>query len=268
MDDGEIEVLKSEPWTRVAKVSEEGRLLVRKTYSYPPHRCWRTILQPSRAEREARALRAAEAAGVPCLKVVHSGSRRRLGSVLACWITTVFEAHTTPLRDYLRQPPRTSHPGGWPRLRRRLGIGLAGLVRDLHQAGVLWLTLTPRNLLVKGRPEDVNLLLSDMPKAICFRNSMVGRGAAGLDLFDMCFAPQRRLQFSRADRLAMLIRYCGGDRATARRLWRRLCRRTKIGNTLRRRLLTALTRVGLVPTANRDDQRPGDPHRAQQAREL
>jgi len=250
MDDGEIEVLKNEPWTRVAKVSEEGRLLVRKTYTYPAHRCWRTILQRPRAEREARALGVAEAAGIPCLRPVQFGGRRRLGGVVSSWITTVFEDHTRPLRDYLRQPPPTSVPGGWSRLRRRLGIAMAGLVRDLHQAGVVWLTLTPRNFLVKGQPEAATLLVSDMPKAICFPKSMVGKGAARLDLFDMCFAPARRLQFSRADRLGMLIRYCDGDRTAARRLWRRLCRRTKIGNTLRRRLLTGLTRVGLVPTAN------------------
>lgn len=249
MDDGEIEVLKSEPWTRVVKVSEGGRLLVRKTYTYPARRRWQTILQPPRAQREARALGAAEAAGVPCLKVVQFGGRRRLGSVVTSWITTVFENHTRPLRDYLLQPPATSHPGGWPRLRRRLGIAMAGLTRDLHRAGVLWLTLTPRNFLVKGPPEAANLLVSDMPKAICLGGSIVGTGAGSLDLYDMCFAPQRRLQFTSSDRLAMLIRYCDGDRARARRLWSRLCRRSRFGNTLRRRLLTALTRLGLVPTA-------------------
>lgn len=248
MDDGEIEILKSEPWTRVAKIAEAGRLLVRKTYTYPPQRRWRTILQASRAEREAFGLRAAEAAGIPCLRTVRCGARRRLGGVLSCWITTVFEAHTTPLRHYLRHPPATSCPGGWPRLRRRLGRTMAGLVRDLHHAGVLWLTFTPRNVLVKGPPEDRNLLVSDMPKALCFGSGMLGTRGADLDVYDLCFAPQRRLQFTRGDRLAMLIRYCGSDRASARRLWRRLCRRTRFGNTLRRRLLTGLTRVGLVRT--------------------
>jgi len=250
MDDGEIEVLKSEPWTLVAKVSEEGRLLVRKTYTYPARRAWRTLLQQSRAEREARALRATRAAGIPCLTAVRCGAQRRLGQVISCWITTVFEADCTPLRDYLRQPPEIPYPGGWPRLRRHLGLGMAQLVRALHQAGVLWLTLNPRNVLVRGRPQDAGLLRCDMPKAIRFPDSMLGSRSAGLDLFDLCFAQSRRLQFTRGDRLAMLIRYCGGDRATARRLWRSLCRRTKTGNTLRRRLLTVLTRVGLVPTAH------------------
>ncbi len=249
MDDGEIQVLKSEPGTRVAKVSEEGQLLVRKTYIYPLHRRWRTILQVSRAEREALGLRAAEAAGVPCLRAVRFGGKRLLGGVLTCWITTVFEDQTTPLRDYLREPPATTHPGGWPRLRRRLGVTMAGLVRDLHGAGVLWLTFTPRNVLVKGPPEDLNLLVSDMPKSLRFGKSMLQTRAAELDLYDLCFAPQRRVQFTRPDRLAMLIRYCVGDRAAARRIWRRLCRRRRFGNTFRRRLLTGLTRLGLVRTA-------------------
>ncbi|MHC4515209.1 MAG: lipopolysaccharide kinase InaA family protein [Planctomycetota bacterium] len=250
MKKGEIEVLKSEPWTRVAKVSEAGRLLVRKTYTYPAHRSWRTLLQRSRAEREASALRAAEAAGISCLTAVRCGAQRHLGRVVSCWITTVFEADCTPLRDYLRQPPETPYPGGWPRLRRRLGLGMAALVRALHRAGVLWLTLTPRNVLVRGRPEDAALLLCDMPKAIRFPDSMLGSRSAGLDLFDLCFAQSRRLQFTRGDRLAMLIRYCGGDRATARRWWRALCSRTRTGNILRRRLVTVLTRVGLIPTTH------------------
>lgn len=249
MDDGEILVLKSEPGTRVARVSEKGRLLVQKTYTYPPAWRWRTILQPSRAEREARGLRAAAAAGIPCLQVIRIGGQRYLGTVLHCSITTLFEADTTPLRDYLRTSPATSYHGGWPRLRRDLGLAMAGLVRDLHQAGILWLTLTPRNFLVKGPPEDLHLLVSDMPKALCFETSILGRSAARVDLYDMCFSPQRRVQFTGTDRLAMLIRYCAGDRSTARVLWRRLRRRTKFGNTIRRRLLTVLTRLRLVRTA-------------------
>jgi hypothetical protein len=250
MDDQEIEVLKSEPWTRVTKIPDDGRVVVEKTYFYPPYLSWRTILQPSRAEREACGLRAAEAAGVPCLRVVRVGGKRRLGCVLSSSITTLFEADTTPLRDYLLHPPATSYPGGWVRLRRQLGIAMAGLVHDLHQAGILWLTVTPRNFLVKGPPEDIHLLVSDMPKAICLPESMLRTPAAGVDLYDLCFAPQRRLLFTSRDRLAMLIRYCDGDRPSARKLWRRLCRRNRFGNTLRRRLLTALTRVGLVPTVH------------------
>ncbi|MEE9127886.1 MAG: lipopolysaccharide kinase InaA family protein [Planctomycetota bacterium] len=246
---GEVEVLKSEPWTRIVKVAEDDRLLVRKTYRYPLHRSWRTLLQRSRAEREALALKATQAAGICCLTVVRFGTKRRLGGVVECWITTVFEPDCAPFRDYLHKPPETRMAGGWPRLRRRLGRQAAALLKDLHGAGVLWLTVTPRNVLVRGRPEDASLLLCDMPKAIRLRRNMWATYWAGLDLFDMCFASHRRLQFTRTDRLAMLIRYCGGDRTSARRLWRALRRRTEIGNTFRRRLLTGLTRIGLVPTA-------------------
>jgi hypothetical protein len=251
MDDSQTQILKSEPLTRVARVSEEGRQLVQKTYTYPAQWRWRTFLQPSRGAREAWGLRAAAAAGVPCLQVVRVGEQRRFGFVLSSSITTVFEADTTPFRDYLREPPDTPYPGGWPRLRRDLGIAMAGLVHDLHQAGILWLTITPRNVLVKGPPEDVQLLVSDTPKALCLPRSVLGTPTADVDLYDMCFAPMRRVLFTRSDRLRMLIRYCDGDRAKARRLWRRLSRRSRFANTLRRRLLTALTQMGLVPTVQR-----------------
>ncbi len=109
----------------------------------------------------------------------------------------------------------------------------------MHRAGILWCTLTPRNVLVQGEPGCERLLVCDMPAALCFSGSIVGTRRALLDLWDASASQSRRRELTRGDRLALLLAYADGDRALARRSWRALVRRPRWRNRAGKALLRA-----------------------------
>ncbi|HLQ37762.1 MAG TPA: hypothetical protein VK348_08175, partial [Planctomycetota bacterium] len=105
-----------------------------------------------------------------------------------------------------------------------------------------------------GDPARADLLLCDLPAAVHFRRTIHGAAIALLDLFDAAGSPSRRRDFSAAERLRLLTAYGGGDRTAARRLYRALDRRTRIGHRLRKNFVMAL-RTYILPAAVPD--RPG-----------
>jgi hypothetical protein len=228
-------VLKDEWAATVEVVSVEGVGVVFKTYRNPRLLLWRTFLQRSRAEREFTNLHATFDAGVASVEPLGWNETRWFGCVEACWIATRFVPSARPVRDLLGPPALVS-----PRERRELARRIGRLLRELHLAGVLWCTMTPRNLLLSGDPYDGILSICDMPKAVRFRRSLVATRRARIDLFDACFSRQRLRQLGHRDRHALLLEYAAGDRLLARRLWLGLRRRSRMRNRLERSVLVSI----------------------------
>jgi tRNA A-37 threonylcarbamoyl transferase component Bud32 len=212
-------VLKDEPMTRV-EVHDEGAPITRvvKTYRCRPGLLWRTFLTPSRAAREFRNLSRICASGVPCVRPLKWHESRRYGCVPDSTLETEYVADAPSLKDVLATLPK-----GRPETRttrRRLVRALGTLIGCLHDAGVLGCRITPRNVLVRGAPEAADLLFVDMPAAVVGTRSRRGRFSGVVDLYDAVFSPSRCAQFTRGERLALLLAYTK-DRRVATTLWRR-----------------------------------------------
>lgn len=221
-------ILKDEPHTTVAVHDEGGRLVVEKTYVQPRWLLWRTFLTSSRAAREFRNLKLVHGAGVPCVRPLRWREQRRFGLVLGSTLWTEY-VPVPSLRQVLETRPDAQ-------ARAALAAGVGELLARLHGAGFLGGRVTPRNLLVAGEARDGRLLLVDLPAAVAFRASIHGSRSAAIDLWDAAFSASRRQEWSRAERWRLLRRYYG-EAGAARAAWRRLARRTRLGNRLRKDLL-------------------------------
>lgn len=216
-------ILKEELCARVEVLEIDGRPVVRKTYYSRPFLLWRTFLLTSRAAREYRNLAAIHAAGVACVRPVSWSETRVCGCVPSCAVLTDYVADAPSLEEVMRAPDTG--------VRRELATAVGRLIGDLHRAGIVSCRITPRNFLVPGGARSPHgLMLCDQPAAVRFRDSVVGRSAALIDLYDMAFSPSRLQMFSCTERLRMLIAYTEGERATARTLWRKLRRRPRWWN--------------------------------------
>ena len=224
------DVLKDEPYTRIVVDRTQAPPLFVKTYSNPGWLLWRTIGQASRSAREFASLEAARLGGVPCVEPVEWDERRRFCCVLHSTLTLVFEDGMSSMRDVLRGIAKRSQSTPVSLAdclqRRHCARGFGVLLRAVHEAGVLWGTVTPRNVLVRnGQIEQPSAFIAcDMPMAIRFRRPILGGRAAALDLFDAAFSPGRRSEFRRTDRMRLVMQYAQGDRVVAKALWRRLSR--------------------------------------------
>ena len=231
-------ILKEEKWTRIELLTRPdgaGRLF-RKVYRVPIGLAWRTFLRRSRARREFDNLRAVHGAGLASIEPIAWDETRRLGCVTSCEITSVFvegeSVRTTLTRDLTR------------RERRNLCRQLGELLRSFHDAGYLWLTAVPRNLI---RREDGAILLAcDMPYCLSFGRPIHGSGFALVDLFSLGFSPSRTRDLSPGERRVLLLAYCDGQRPTCRRLWRTLESRSK----LRQRIDQGMLRAGVGGALN------------------
>ncbi|MFQ5504553.1 MAG: lipopolysaccharide kinase InaA family protein [Planctomycetota bacterium] len=221
-------VIKDELCARVEVCDSSSGKVVRKTYRDRPFLLWRTFLRRARAGREFRNLSFTRDAGIPCVEPRDWGETRRLGCVPSSWLETGYVEDAIALSRVIRAMDPMDHEA--LSLRRRLAKEFGTLIRSLHQAGIVWGTLTTRNLLLVQQSERPRLLACDMPRAMRFGRSVLGTRRALVDLFNACFSPTRCREFSRSDRCAMLLCYCGGSRAELRRLWRALHGRSRWRN--------------------------------------
>lgn len=238
------DVLKDEPSARVEVLGTGDDRVVRKTYRNRGLRLLQTWLRTSRAGREFANLRAVERRGIPCTPVLACSSERRLGLVLASTIVTRYLPESRTLKSLLAD----ANTG--PTARRTLARALGELLRSLHDAGLLWCTAMPRNVLVLGPAEHGRLAVCDVPAVVVCR-AEVRPGLALVDLFDAFASPSRRIEWNATERLRALLAYHRDDRSAARATWRRLARRGPAGQRLRKNLSMAL-RTYILPRAIHD----------------
>ncbi len=211
-------ILKDEPGTRVEIRDEGGRCLVHKHHRTRRPMLWQSFLRRSRTDREFANLRAIAAAGIPCIEAIAWDERRWLGCVAECSLTTALIDDTRSLAHCLDDPDLPAQA------RRQLAVRAGQLLRQLHDAGLIWLSCAPRNFLVRGDPGTADMYLLDPPYALRLQRSVFGSAWAIVDLFPACFHAHRRRQLDAHDRRALLEAYCHGDREVTDQLWRRFDR--------------------------------------------
>lgn len=230
-------VLKDEPDTLVEQLvalaaNGGSDTIVVKTYRVHGLRWLQSWWRKSRAQREHDHLATIVRAGVPCLQPLGWSAVKRVPfGFRSSTLQTRFLADSTPLKQVLRTLGRS---GGDARIRGRLAAAMGTLVADLHQAGVLWCTPMPRNVLVQGAPVQARLAVCDTPACIRTDRSLHGSRLCRIDLFLGAFSPSRRRDWSRTERLRWLLGYTRGERAAARALWRTMARRSSLQNELER----------------------------------
>ena len=209
--------LKEEARTSIQVLRDGERC--KKTYTVPSILAWRTFLLPSRGAREYENLRAARESHLPCVAPIEWEETRRWGMVRSSALTWVF-VRGRCLRQALRQESLSQ--------RERFAVcrGLGDLLRRFHDAGHAWLTAVPRNVILPPEPDTAPLIACDLPYSLKFRQSIVGRSVARVDLFSMSFSPSRMREFSARERRFLLLSYCRGNRDECRRLLRVLNTRT------------------------------------------
>ncbi|MBX3463519.1 MAG: hypothetical protein KF830_10125 [Planctomycetes bacterium] len=247
--------LKAEPGATVELLGRGPAAVIRKTYHNRGRRWLQTFGRRSRAAREFANLSAVAAAGVLCTEALCWRERRRFGCVDESTLVTRLLPDSRPLKQVLRQlDPATQFAT------RRALIAAAGRkVARLHRHGFLWCTAMPRNVLVVGDPRAARLAVCDVPSGIIFDHALAGSSLALIDLFDAAFSPSRRADFSATERLRWLLAYCDGDRAAARRLWRRLDRRSVLRHDLGCALTMFWHLYVLLPLRRRQGHKPDSP---------
>lgn len=224
-------VLKAEDGVQVELLGPTGEAVVRKVYRNRGLRLLQSFARPSRAAREFRNLQVAAVGGLPCTPPLGFSEDRRSGCVLASTLLTLQVPDTRPLKAVLAGLPRTEMA-----LRRRLLAEMGRLLARLHGIGLLWCASMPRNFLLEGPAAGARLWICDLPTAVRYPRR-VPCAAALVDLYDAAGSPSRRRDFSRSERLHLLRAYAGGDRAAARRLWRRLARRRRPAQQLHKAMV-------------------------------
>ncbi|MGB3968299.1 MAG: lipopolysaccharide kinase InaA family protein, partial [Planctomycetota bacterium] len=222
-------VLKDEPATTVVVLGSGDGAIVRKTYRNRGLRWLQSLWRRSRAQREHDHLAALRAAGLPCLEPLAWSERRRWLAVDESTLQTRFVPASRSLKQVLAALPPGQH-----RVRVELASAMGRLLGALHRAGFLWCTPVPRNVLVVGDPATAKLLVIDTPAAVAFRRSLHGKALARIDLYLTAFSASRRTDWSRSERLRLLLGYCEGGRVLARSLWRTLARRSRLRNVVER----------------------------------
>jgi tRNA A-37 threonylcarbamoyl transferase component Bud32 len=203
--------IKAEPWTQVWVAGD----LCHKAYAVPLLLRWRTWLRVSRARREFENLSELAAAGFAVTSPVAWCEDRRLGFVRTSTLSTRWLPDMVSLKAWLAAPS-----GDRAALARALGRRLAAL----HRAGFASNTGSPRNWLLSRRAwgehaGESALVLCDQNHLTSFGRSLHGGRIAGVDLYSLVLGPSRARDMTRAFRFRLLLAYCDGDRAQARRLW-------------------------------------------------
>lgn len=250
-------MLKDEPDTLVEQLvvpdaNGGSDTVVVKTYRVRGLRWLQSWWRKSRAQREHDHLATIVRAGVPCLQPLGWSAVQRFPfGFRSSTLQTRFLADSTPLKQVLRTLGRS---GADARIRGRLAAAMGTLVADLHQAGVLWCTPMPRNVLVVGAPAGADLRVCDTPGCLLTSGDLRGGRLARIDLYLAAFSPSRRREWSRSERLRWLCGYADGDRDAARRLWRAMDRRSGLRNVVERAL--AMTVLARILQPRRDDRAP------------
>jgi hypothetical protein len=241
-------VLKDEPAALVELLGTGSAAVVRKTYRNFGLRLLQTFLRRPRAEREHRNLLLAAARDLPCTPPIACSAQRSLGFVRSSTLVTGYLPAVSTFKQAL------AAARALPGQRQMLVAALGALLRRVHDAGVLWCTAMPRNVLVRTDAAQPHLLLCDLPAAVDYGRPLP-QSAAGIDLFDACASHSRRLEMSRAERYRCLLAYARGNRAEAGRWWRLLAERTALGHRIRKNLVMAL-RTYILPAATLTRTKP------------
>jgi tRNA A-37 threonylcarbamoyl transferase component Bud32 len=241
-------VLKGEPAVVVELLGTGDDAVVRKTYRNAGLRWLQSFGRRSRAEREFDNLGTVARAGVGCTPARGWFEQRRFGCVDESTLVTSFVPASSTLKQVLVAQRGHTRAG--------LVTAMGRLVARLHRGGFLWGTPMPRNVLVVGDPARAQLAVCDTPAGIELGRSLHGSRLALIDLFLAAFSPSRRVDFSAAERLRWLRAYCDDDRASIRRLWRRLSRRGVFRNEASRAFAMSWHNYILRPMRSRHRPEP------------
>ena len=146
-----VETVKRNRVRTVYRVEVDGVALFLKQYHSPgAQEALKSLVRPSRAAAEWRAMHALRAAGIPTAEPVLYGERRRRGVLqAACFAATAIE----DAEDFGRFVKRLRAEERWSRsFRKELYRALARLTADLHAAGIRHGDYHPGNILCRSRP--------------------------------------------------------------------------------------------------------------------
>ncbi len=225
-------LLKEEPAVRIERTTTTRGSAVRKTYRNRGLRCLQTWLRPARARREHRNLCRVSAAGIACTEAWSWSERRWLGFALESTLVTGWVDGCRSLEQVVRETPAGAR-------RAALAAATGILLAQLHRNGLLWNTAYPRNVLVRESEGD-RLWLCDAPDLQRYPRSVHGTALAHFDLYDAAFSPSRMRMWSSPERLRLVLAYCEGNRALARRIWRSLSHRSRLLRRWKRQVLLGL----------------------------
>ncbi len=217
---------------RIERVDTPRGLAVRKTYRNLGLRRVQTWLRPARAQREYRNLTWVAGAGIATTEAWDWSARRALGFVPESTLVTGWVEGCRSLEQVVRE---TSERARRAALAEATGL----LLGRLHRHGLLWNTAYPRNVLVRESEGD-RLWLCDAPDLQRYPQSVHGTRLAHFDLYDAAFSPSRMRMWSSPERLRLVLAYCDGDRALARRIWRSLSHRSRLLRRWKRQVLLGL----------------------------
>ena len=150
-------------------------------------------------------------AGIPAVRPVDWSESRNFGFLTDCTLETeLIEAQ--PLEEWLR-----NHRAQDVRLPVIARCGQ--LLRQLHEAGFLCLSLQLRNVLVDS---ELELHILDQPRLRAYPRSLVGTRPALVDLWDAAYSEGRQGVLSSDEVRFMVLSYCAGDRPLGDAIDRRL----------------------------------------------
>ncbi len=180
-----------------------------KVRRYGRRGAWPGRLRTGRARRELALASALARREVAVAVPLAAGERRRAGLLRACYLLV-------PIVDGAEDLARLWRAGEVAsRERRAWATALGRLARRLHELGLDQADFAPNNFLVL-RGEPPRLLPVDFERARL--RGRLGARARGRMLADL----DGRLEgCGAATRLRLLVAYSGGERAAARRQWRR-----------------------------------------------
>jgi tRNA A-37 threonylcarbamoyl transferase component Bud32 len=150
------EILRYTPRRRVLYAPGRPALLIKQYFQTGLFELAKSFFRGPPALREWRALREAEARGLPVPKALALGTRRD-GAARASFLATEFIPQAVSLEDLLRDAL------SWPE-RRQIISQTALLIRRMHDAGFFHRDLHPGNLLARPGEREFELFLLDLQR--------------------------------------------------------------------------------------------------------
>ena len=142
-----------------------------------------TLFGHSRARFEYDFLSEMRKRGVPAVRPIAYGEKRRRGFLAACCLLTEGEPDVVSLDVWLSRKWRA---GDLSRAWRRLFVvALAELIRGMHQAGICHGGLFGRNIQVRRKGDAVEFVLLDPDRSGCLHAGPVPQDGMASDLSDL-----------------------------------------------------------------------------------
>jgi tRNA A-37 threonylcarbamoyl transferase component Bud32 len=194
---------------------QDGAAVYFKRYVYRKIR-FKHWLQPSKAAVEATGFHELEQLGIPTLKTIAYGERRRFGLLQAAFIATEGVHNTIELGKFLAHQWINMAQTEKNATLRNLQAILVRQLQVAHGAGFFHWDLKLRNILLQDYPQQPRLIWIDCPRS----RHRAANNYQGMvtDLTAMARVGCRVL--TRGRQMRFLLDYCAGDRMLARRLYR------------------------------------------------